>query len=132
MRAILGRTVAGVAVVALLIPMPAAAETGCILYQHRDYGGAHWHMARNSFMQMGGGEPIGATGMIDYYRRDWNDQVSSFRVVGHRCTLTLYEHAGTWGYGATFRSTVSYKYVGSRWNDKASWAVCSCIGAPRH
>ena len=122
----------GLAMATLLMPLAAKAETGCILYQHRDYGGAHWAMARNSFMQMGGGEEIGATHMINYYRPDWNDQVSSFKVVGPRCTLTLYEHAGTWGYGHTFKSNVSYRYVGDRWNDKASWAVCSCIGAPSH
>jgi syncollin len=121
-----------VVIASFLIPMPAGADTGCILYQHRDYGGAYWYMARNSFMQMGGGEPMGATGMIDYYRPDWNDHVSSFRVVGPRCTMTLYQHAGTWGYGARFRSSRSYLYVGSSWNDQASWAVCSCIGPPQH
>jgi hypothetical protein len=116
----------------LLISMPAVADTGCILYQHRDFAGSYWYMARNSFMQMGGGEPVGATGMIAYYQPGWNDQVSSFRVLGPRCTLTLYQHAGSWGYGATFRSTVSYSYVGSKWNDQASWAECSCIGPPTH
>ena len=44
-----------------------------------------------------GGKPVGATGYIAYYQPSWNDQVSSFQVNGGRgCTLTLYQHAGTW------------------------------------
>jgi hypothetical protein len=109
---------------------PVGAQADCTIYQHRDYGGVHWQMERNSFMQMGGGEEIGAsvshgTAPTSYYRPDWNDQVSSFRVSGG-CTIVLYQHAGTWGYGATFRSNRSYRYVGDRWNDQASWAECNC------
>jgi syncollin len=118
----------------LLISVPASAETGCALFQHRDYAasGAYWYMARNSFMQMGG-KPVGATGYIAYYQPSWNDQVSSFQVNGGRgCTLTLYQHAGSWGYGSTFRSNRSYLYVGSSWNDQASWAECACSGPPQH
>jgi syncollin len=118
------RSALGLAMAALLLQVPANAQTGCILYQHSDYGGAHWSMAQNSFVQMGG-EGVSHNNLTSYYRPDWNDQVSSFKVMPG-CQLTLWEHASTWGYGARFRSTRSYKYVGSRWNDKASWALCRC------
>jgi hypothetical protein len=122
----------GVIVMAsLLISVPASVEIGCIVFQDRDHRGSQWWMERNSFMQMGGREPVGATGMIAHYRPDWNDQVSSLRVLGGGCTLTLYEHAGTWGYGAQLRSEFSRTSLG-KWNDRASWAVCSCIGPPQH
>jgi hypothetical protein len=130
------KSACGLAVVAslLFVPTPAGAEWGCVLYQHRDFGGAYWVMVRNSFMQMGGGEPMGGTNLVGYYRPDWNDQVSSFSVNRSRgCQLTLWQHAGTWGYGATFGPTSSsYSYVGSSWNDQASWAHCYCRGAPLH
>jgi hypothetical protein len=104
----------GVIVMAsLLISVPASAEIGCIVFQDRDHE-SQW-----------------GPGMIAHYRPDWNDQVSSLRVLGGGCTLTLYEHAGTWGYGAQLRSEFSRTSLG-KWNDRASWAVCSCIGPPQH
>jgi|RhiMetdeSRZDD1v2_1073273.scaffolds.fasta_scaffold331927_1 hypothetical protein len=127
------RAALGVVLAALLIPLAAdARETGCILYEHRDFGGVYWEMERNSYMQMGGGEPIGVAvshgeSPIGYYEPSWNDHVSSFDVVGPGCTLILYEHAGGWGDGATFTSDVGYTYVGDAWNDQASWADCNCI-----
>lgn len=127
------RSAFGVVIAALcLTPIPAAAEWGCALFQHRDYKGSYWYMDRNSFMQMCC-KPVGATGMIRYYQPSWNDQVSSFQVrPGSACTLTLWQHGGTWGYGARFRANVSYSYVGDSWNDQASWAECNCIGPPPH
>ena len=103
-----------------------SAWANCTVYQHRDYGGAHWTLGSQDELQMGGGEPMGKTGggRINY-RPDWNDQISSFRVT-QGCTITLWQHAGTSGYGARFRSSSSYNYVGGSWNDQASWAYCSC------
>jgi hypothetical protein len=103
-----------------------SAWANCTVYQHRDYGGAHWTLGSQDELQMGGGEPMGKTGggRINY-RPDWNDQISSFRVT-QGCTITLWQHAGTSGYGARFRSSSSYSYVGGSWNDQASWAYCSC------
>ena len=107
------------------------AQATCTVYQHRDYGGAHWTLGPADEMQMGGGEPIAKQtydgpniGQI-YYRPDWNDQISSFKVTGG-CNLTLWQHASTQGYGPTFKSSTSYRYVGDRWNDQASWAFCDC------
>jgi hypothetical protein len=108
-----------------LLPAGAQAQSGCIVYQHRDFGGAHWQMQPNSFMQMGG-EPIGISRTKGYYRPDWNDQISSFKVFGG-CTITLWEHVGrTGGAGHHFRSNRSYSYVGGAWNDKTSWVDCNC------
>jgi syncollin len=102
----------------------SSAFAGTSKRANRMHSGAHWSMAQNSFVQMGG-EGVSHNNLTSYYRPDWNDQVSSFKVMPG-CQLTLWEHASTWGYGARFRSTRSYKYVGSRWNDKASWALCRC------
>jgi syncollin len=130
MKAILSMVV----VASLLIPVAANAERGCSVFEHRDYEGAQWRMARDSFMQMGGSEPMGATGMIGYYVPRWNDKISSFTVRSHRgCKLTLFQHAGTWGYGQQLGpQSRSSSYVGRLWNDQASWVVCSCRGSPLH
>lgn len=109
---------------ALLYGVPAWA--GCTVYEHRDYGGAHWGLGSFDELQMGGGEPMGKTGEGRiFYRTDWNDKISSFRVTPG-CHITLWQHAGTTGNGATFEASRSYSYVGSRWNDQASWAYCYC------
>ena len=61
------------------------------------------------------------------YEPSWNDKVSSFKV-GPGCTLTLWEHVNQGGH--YFRANKSYTYIGDRWNDKASDAVCECAGLP--
>ena len=39
--------------------------------------------------------------------------------------IVLWQHAGSWGYGASFvRSETEVRYVGSQWNDEASWVDC--------
>ncbi len=117
------RLAAAFAVVSLTA---SAAEAGCSVYQHRDYGGARWGLGSRDELQMGGGEPMGKTGDGRiYYQPSWNDQVSSLKVTPG-CTLTLWQHAGTSGGGATFTANKNYKYVGSSWNDQASWAYCYC------
>ena len=104
----------------------APAWAGCTVYQHRDYGGAHWGLGNADELQMGGGEPIGKTGGGRiYYQPSWNDQISSFKV-SQGCSITLWQHAGTHGYGHTFKASKSYNYVGDGWNDQASWVYCSC------
>jgi hypothetical protein len=134
------RAALGVVLAALLIPLAVdARETGCILYEHRDFGGVYWEMERNSYMQMGDAEPCGRSVShgeppILYWEPSWNDHVSSFDVVGLGCTLILYVHSGVGegdvcadAYGVTFTSDVGYLYVGDAWNDQASWASCDCI-----
>ena len=113
---------------ALLIP--AMANAGCTLYQHRDYGGAHYTLNHLERMIMVRGESLGCTtnghgGGCEstLYKHSWNDQLSSFKVT-RGCTLTLWQHVNEGG--ARFRSNVSYRYVGDRWNDQASEALCTC------
>jgi syncollin len=112
------------------IVAPVAAEAGCTLYQHRDYGGSRWGLDDYERMIMIDGEPLGCTtnGHGDgcestTYNSSWNDHVSSFKVTSG-CTLTMWEHINQGG--ARFRSSRSYKYVGGDWNDKASEALCTC------
>jgi hypothetical protein len=109
---------------------PTIAEAGCTLYQHRDYGGSGYGLGHFERMVMVNGESTGCTtnghgGGCEstIYDASWNDQLSSFKVT-QGCTLSLWEHVNSGG--ARFRSNQSYKYVGSRWNDKASEALCMC------
>lgn len=113
-----------------LIAASGAAEAGCTLFQHRDYGGSRWGLSHFERMKMVNGESLGCTtnghgGGCESvtYEPSWNDQVSSFKVTPG-CTLTLWQHVGPGG--SHFRSSRSYKYVGSRWNDQASEALCMC------
>lgn len=106
------------------------AEAGCTIYQHRDYGGSRWGLSHFERMKMVRGESLGCTtnghgnGCESVtYEPTWNDQVSSFKVTPG-CTLTLWQHVGPGG--SHFRSNRSYTYVGSRWNDQASEALCMC------
>jgi hypothetical protein len=116
--------------VASLSILPSAVNAGCILYQHRDYGGAHWTLDHFERMRMVRGENLGCTtnghgGGCEstIHQPSWNDQVSSFKVTPG-CTLTLWQHIDE--QGARFRSSKSYRYVGSGWNDEASEALCMC------
>lgn len=121
-------TLAAVALAAVVASSTAYA--GCTLYQHRDYGGSKWGLDHFERMKMVNGESLGCTtnghgGGCESvtYNPSWNDQVSSFRVTPG-CTLTLWQHVNQGG--ARFRSSTSYKYVGDRWNDQASEALCMC------
>lgn len=113
-----------------LILAPAVANAGCTLFQHRDYRGSSYTLDHFERMIMVNGESLGCTtnghgGGCESttYEPSWNDQVSSFKVTPG-CTLTMWQHINQGG--ARFRSSVSYKYVGSRWNDQASEALCMC------
>lgn len=85
------------------IVAPVAAEAGCTLYQHRDYGGSRWGLDDYERMIMIDGEPLGCTtnGHGDgcestTYNSSWNDHVSSFKVTSG-CTLTMWEHINQGG-----------------------------------
>ena len=117
----------GLATLVLAGSLQAADAAGCTIYQHRDYGGAHYYLGNGDDMKMIRAPDYGTSDGIHrfIYDSSWNDQVSSFRV-DNGCVLTLWEHVDY--NGARFRSSKSYTYVGSGWNDKASEAVCECKG----
>lgn len=123
----------GIAVAAMLAVGTAsvAHAASCTLYQHRDYGGAHFVLRNGDDLLMINPPDVGTSDGIHRFRynNSWNDQVSSFKVEPG-CTLTLWEHVNKGG--AHFRSSKSYRYVGSGWNDKASEAVCECAGLPNY
>lgn len=103
---------------------PAAA--GCVIYEHRDLKGASYALNSRESLQMGGDE-LGSNSWTIYYDTSWNDEVSSFKVTSG-CTITLWQHVGTsGGAGARFvRSGKVVWFMGSDWNDEASWVDCSC------
>ena len=107
----------------------AGRAATCTIYEHRDYGGAHWTLRNGDDLKMVRAPEFGTSDGIHrfLYEPSWNDKVSSFKV-DPTCTLTLWEHVDHGGHH--FRSDRSYKYVGDRWNDKASEAVCECAGLP--
>ncbi|MGI8641446.1 MAG: hypothetical protein ACR2MG_16050 [Pyrinomonadaceae bacterium] len=113
-----------------LILTPTVANANCRIFQHRDYGGLGYTLNHLERMIMVKGESIGCT-TNDHgggcesiiYNASWNDQISSFKVTSG-CTLTLWQHINEGG--SRFRSSRSYLYVGSRWNDQASEALCTC------
>ncbi len=118
------------AVPAALLFFPASAQAPCRIFQHRDYGGSGYTLHNFERMKMVRGESLGCTtnghgGGCEstIYNSSWNDHVSSFRVK-NGCTLTLWQHVNQGG--ARFRSNRSYRYVGDRWNDQASEALCMC------
>lgn len=109
----------------------APVQRTCTLYEHRDYGGAHYVLGNGTVMYMiqnpdpGIGVSDGIHNFI--YEPSWNDKLSSFKVQGG-CTLTLWEHVNHGGHH--FTSNRSYTWVGDGWNDKTSQADCSCPGLP--
>ncbi|ULO24347.1 hypothetical protein [Methylocystis sp. SB2] len=118
------------ALTAALLLFPASAQATCRIFQHRDYGGSGYTLHNFERMKMVRGESLGCTtnghgGGCEstIYNPSWNDHVSSFRVKDG-CTLTLWQHVNQGG--SRFRSNRSYRYVGDRWNDQASEALCMC------
>jgi len=105
------------------------ASHTCTIFEHRDYGGAHWTLQNGDDMKMINPPNLGISDGIHrfIYEASWNDKVSSFKV-GPTCTLTLWEHVDHGGHH--FRTNKNYKYVGDSWNDKASEAICECAGLP--
>jgi len=110
-----------------------AAAQDCRVYQHRDYGGASWGLLSGELLagiNSNIGQSCSHVNCTIYWRPDWNDHISSFRVR-RGCTITLWQHIDgsrvpPRGYGAHFRSNRSYRYVGSRWNDQTSLVECRC------
>ena len=121
------------AVAAILSQAATPALAECILYQHRDFGGSSWALGHNERMIMIEGESFGTTTnghcpeceTTTYFEPSWNDELSSFRVTD-ACTITLWQHVNE--DGARFRTYKSYSYIGDRWNDEASEALCTCQG----
>lgn len=108
----------------------SAAQAGCTIFEHRDFGGASWFLADGDTMKMVEGETIcsttfghGPPDVCTFFEPSWNDAVSSF-TVDPGCTITLWEHVNQGG--AHFRTWQSYSYVGGNWNDEASEALCTC------
>jgi syncollin len=122
-------SVLAASVAAYLVANAAQAGGTCTIFEHRDYGGAHWMLRNGDDMKMISEPGFGTSDGIHrfIYQPSWNDKVSSFKVE-QGCTLTLWEHVNHGGHH--FRSKSSYKYVGDGWNDKASEAVCECAGLP--
>jgi hypothetical protein len=110
-----------------------ASAQDCRVFQHRDYGGASWGLLsgeRLAGISSNIGQTCSHVNCTIFWRPDWNDHISSFRVRSG-CTITLWQHIDgsripPRGYGAYFRSNRSYRYVGSRWNDQASLVECRC------
>jgi hypothetical protein len=120
----------GTAITLSLVFAPAAAQAGCTLYEHRDYGGASWYLGNLETMVMVDGEDLGCTtnghggGCMSYiYEGSWNDVLSSFEL-SYDCHIVLYEHIDEGG--ARWETYDSYYYVGSGWNDEVSEAQCWC------
>lgn len=116
-----------------LAALPLAAQD-CTVYEHRDYGGAKRGIDAGEVLagleDPGIGQSCSHSNCTIYWRPNWNDEISSFRVR-KGCTITLSEHIDGGripprGYGGHFRSSKSYRYVGDRWNDEASLVECSC------
>jgi hypothetical protein len=113
-------------VLACVVLNCAPAAAGCVVYEHRDFQGASWPLDSGESLQMGGAE-LGSNFRTIYYETSWNDAVSSFSVTSD-CRITLWEHVGSSG-GAGHKYVRSGKnvwYVGSAWNDVASWVDCTC------
>jgi hypothetical protein len=124
--------ISSVGIMSLSVASAAAlAGPSCTLFEHRDYGGAHKRLANgDDLLMINDPQPdVGTSNGVFNIRYDnsWNDVVSSFKV-DPSCTLTLWQHVNKGG--ARFRSKISYRYVGSRWNDQASEAMCTCPGLP--
>lgn len=118
--------VLGAASVASLVT-PAFA--GCTVFQHRDFRGSHWGLDGGDWLMGACSEDQGSTsGGTGFCQPSWNDQISSYKV-SRNCRAILFLHVinGSGG-GSRFSRDfgVSVSYVGSAWNDQASWVQCIC------
>lgn len=87
---------------------------GCVLYEHRDFGG-HKFTLRGSYN-------------LSYIGDRWNDKVSSI-ACHSRCNITIYEHRDYQGGRFVFGyiGHPNTKYVGDGWNDRMSSAKVQCF-----
>jgi hypothetical protein len=90
----------------------------CVLYEHRDFAGALLVLEENEHAKM-----IHNRGDGYYYRPDWNDRISSYKMSAN-CTLFMWEHVDRKGWMLT--RTGQLDYIGDKRNDKVSEAKCSC------
>jgi syncollin len=114
-------------IIAAIILTPTMANAACWIYEDRDYGGEVHTLLNGDRMIMTEPPEVVSSSAHDservIYDDWWNDTVSSFKV-SRGCTLTLWEDINQ--EGARFRSSRSFLYVGDRWNDEASEALCTC------
>jgi hypothetical protein len=97
----------------------------CTVYEHRDYGGAHWTLRNGDVLRMVRAPDVGTSDGIHrfIYQPSWNDRQSVGTDPG--CRLTLWR-----------MSTMVSRFVRTRvtayaetLNDKAR-TVCECSGSP--
>ncbi len=107
---------------ALLLAATLAATTPlsakCRLYEDRNFGGQILVLEENEHAKM-----IRNRGDGYYYRPDWNDRISSYKMSAN-CTLFMWEHVD--GKGWKLTRTGQLDYIGDKRNDKVSEAKCSC------
>src|SRR5262245_21702416 len=101
---------AAAALLCLVAGAPAIAAD-CTVFQHGNFGGSQWRLNNHEILAGLDDPGIGSSQTI-YWRADWNDQVSSFKVR-EGCTITMWEHAEGGripprGGGHYFRSNRSY------------------------
>jgi hypothetical protein len=118
------------AALTVLLTGTTPTYAGCTVFEHRDWGGARFRLNDNNWLMMGAcSEDTGSTsGGHGYCRRNWNDRISSYRVTDN-CKLTLWADANDYTPAGPIFSRdygVGVLYVGDSWNDKASYASCSC------
>jgi hypothetical protein len=94
----------------------------CQLWEDRDMTGDRLDIGNGDTATFGE-DPMGDTYWSE--RGDgWNDTISSLRSP-RGCRLTVYEHAKGNGASRVYDGRTVY-YVGDKWNDRISSAVCSC------
>ena len=96
----------------------ASASAKCLLYEHRDFAGEVLVLQDNEHAKM-----VDNRGDGYYYRPDWNDRISSYKVSAN-CTLYMWQHVD--GQGWKLTRTGQMDYIGDRRNDEVSEAFCSC------
>ena len=89
-------------------PLEHGGGAACVVYDRRDFGGASLDMDPDQV----------------YARlRNWNDRVSSARVAPG-CNLRMGEH---WNFGGDDIDVIQdVRYLGSKWNNRASALACEC------
>lgn len=96
----------------------ASAQAKCLLYEHRDFAGEVLVLRDNEHAKM-----VENRGDGYYYRPDWNDRISSYKVSAN-CTLFMWEHVD--GKGWKLTRTGQLGYISDRRNDEVSEALCAC------
>ena len=90
------------------------AQADCQVFEHINYGGAHFSMPSGQNIANVGG--------------NWNDRISSVKVT-NSCKLVAYQHINYGGDKRIFTANTSY--VGNLWNDQISSLQCQCPEPPK-